>query len=412
MLNFKNTGLGALLFLVGLNVSVQAGPQDYYKNILVGDRAATMGGAYVAISDDASAGYYNPSGMVFAYGSTVSGSAIANHQTQLKYKNVFGDKDWDRESEASLPNFFGLVQKVGRHAFGFSYIVPESVIENQDQIFKNVKTPKGFRDQYAVNVHTEDTQYLVGPSYAFKVNDKFSLGLTLYSFIRQVRLQQYQYVELNSIFVSDYYNLEAHESGLTQKVGVQYSPIDQISLGLTVTQTGLNSSKTKLQQVSVFPLIINSNVVESSQVYEASSDEKREFPLQISMGVAYFHSPFVLVAADIDFFQQRDDTLEDVINLSLGTEFFIDDTNAFRMGLFTNNTNQPEISKSRTGNNEHLDMNGFSLGYSSYSKTSSVTLGLIYSQGQGDAQIFGDPKIIKDFERESTTMLLSASYSY
>jgi len=37
---------------------------EHYKNSLIGGRAATMGGAYSAISDDASGSYYNPPGLV------------------------------------------------------------------------------------------------------------------------------------------------------------------------------------------------------------------------------------------------------------------------------------------------------------------------------------------------------------
>jgi len=37
----------------------------HYNNLLIGDRASGMGGAYTAISDDASGMYYNPAGIVY-----------------------------------------------------------------------------------------------------------------------------------------------------------------------------------------------------------------------------------------------------------------------------------------------------------------------------------------------------------
>ena len=37
---------------------------DNYKNILIGDRASTMAGAFSAISDDSSGVFYNPAGLV------------------------------------------------------------------------------------------------------------------------------------------------------------------------------------------------------------------------------------------------------------------------------------------------------------------------------------------------------------
>ena len=49
-----------LLVMVMMPGFVFAG-SDHYKNILIGDRAATMGGAFTAVSDDAS-GYIIISG--------------------------------------------------------------------------------------------------------------------------------------------------------------------------------------------------------------------------------------------------------------------------------------------------------------------------------------------------------------
>ena len=36
---------------------------NHYQNFLVGERAASIGGAYTALSDDASGAYYNPAGL-------------------------------------------------------------------------------------------------------------------------------------------------------------------------------------------------------------------------------------------------------------------------------------------------------------------------------------------------------------
>ena len=87
---------------------------NHQKNFLVGDRAALMGGAYSAVSDDAAGAFYNPAGIAFAYGDSVSGSGNAFHQVKTKYKKVLGNQyDWDRESKSLLPNYFGLIKKYG-----------------------------------------------------------------------------------------------------------------------------------------------------------------------------------------------------------------------------------------------------------------------------------------------------------
>ncbi|MDH5258366.1 MAG: hypothetical protein OEX07_10165, partial [Gammaproteobacteria bacterium] len=40
--------------------------QYHYNNVLIGNRASGMAGAYVAVSDDPSGLYYNPSGIVYS----------------------------------------------------------------------------------------------------------------------------------------------------------------------------------------------------------------------------------------------------------------------------------------------------------------------------------------------------------
>ena len=96
--------LTTLVFILVTIFSATA-DENHYKNVLVGDRAATMGGAYVAISDDSSGTYYNPAGIAFSYGNSVSGSGNAYHSSTTTYKKAIGSNDWERDSSAILPNF-------------------------------------------------------------------------------------------------------------------------------------------------------------------------------------------------------------------------------------------------------------------------------------------------------------------
>jgi hypothetical protein len=57
-------------------------------------------------------------------------------------------------------------------------------------------------------------------------------------------------------------------------------------------------------------------------------------------------------------------------------------------------------------------MTGFTLGYSSYTRTSSFTLGTIYSSGKGKAQVYSGLSDIRDLERTSLTLIFAANYNY
>ena len=62
--------------LLGLLIAAPAWA-DFFngRNLLIGERASLLGGAFTALSDDATAGYYNPAGLVQAPGFTVAAAA-------------------------------------------------------------------------------------------------------------------------------------------------------------------------------------------------------------------------------------------------------------------------------------------------------------------------------------------------
>ena len=104
-------------------------------------------------------------------------------------------------------------------------------------------------------------------------------------------------------------------------------------------------------------------------------------PLHIAFGVAYFPTPSQLYTVDIDYFQAQEKGRADVINYSGGAEYYINPTNAVRLGLFTNYTNLPQPDSSTTSPYEYIDIYGASFGYTSYSSSSSLTFGTITHQG-------------------------------
>ena len=53
------------------------------RNLFIGERASLLGGAFTALADDASAGYYNPAGLVQSPGFTVSASWGGDKQNTL-----------------------------------------------------------------------------------------------------------------------------------------------------------------------------------------------------------------------------------------------------------------------------------------------------------------------------------------
>ena len=134
----RQISLSFSIFFISCFVATQLyADVDHYKNMLVGERAATMGGTYVAISDDSTGCYYNPAGIAYAVGDSLSGSGNVLHKMKTVYSETIGTEDWVRESETLVPNYFGVLKKYKSYSFCFSYVVPEAFIEHQDLVFND-----------------------------------------------------------------------------------------------------------------------------------------------------------------------------------------------------------------------------------------------------------------------------------
>ena len=113
----------------------------HYNNLLVGERAMGLGGAFTAVSDDASGMLYNPAGIAFAISNDISGSAQAYYQRKILYKKTIGQDSFTEKSSANTAPFFGGLQKVDDiipgMAVAFGIFNLDSELKNQNDQIEN-----------------------------------------------------------------------------------------------------------------------------------------------------------------------------------------------------------------------------------------------------------------------------------
>lgn len=398
--------------LLALNADNLLADELHYNDILIGDRASGLAGAYTAISDDASGLFYNPAGIVFSGDLQLSASANAYHETELTYKDVLNGGDWKRKSDNIVPNFFGLTTKLGDGYFGFSYAVTDFVVEDQDSRFTTIPGIS----LYIVNINNDDKVTKIGPSYAISLNDEWDFGITLYWHERERELTNNQFIRLPSnLFEWSNLYFESHEEGYEPVLGLMWSPNDSISFGLSMRKTYITSSKTRTQ------LTCSSNTtcppvggIPADPVVTTSKSE-RDLPLNVRIGVAYFPTPQLLYTADISYFEEvRSSSFdaEEVINYAFGIEYYFNAEWAIRGGIYTNESNTPELSSSKLNQSDHVDLTGISLSISRFSKTSSITIGYAAASGDGEAQVITGSNQIQDLESTIETFYLSTNYKF
>src|SRR5215468_11845785 len=83
--------VGAVLVMLAAGVARSQGIESNFRPYLVGGRAAGMGGAFTALADDGSGGYYNPGGLAFIRASSLSFSLNAYGLVGGKVKDALGD---------------------------------------------------------------------------------------------------------------------------------------------------------------------------------------------------------------------------------------------------------------------------------------------------------------------------------
>jgi long-chain fatty acid transport protein len=164
--------------LLGFSREVLA-DQFHYQNIIIGDRALGMGGAYSAVADDSSGVYYNPAGLGFALSNDVSGSANAFYKKKVTYKKILPGLNYEENSNGSVPSFFGGLQKLDKIAKGlvFAFGVYSTDSDLVDQDDKIADASKGLIFHRTAQVRGGDLNIAGGLGY--RLSNSVSVGLSL-----------------------------------------------------------------------------------------------------------------------------------------------------------------------------------------------------------------------------------------
>jgi len=395
-----------------------------------------MAGSYVAVADDPSGLYYNPSGIVYSASTNVTANMNAYKIARTKYKSALstasGKKvDWIRSTSALVPSFFGITQPLGPGTVGFSYAITDSILEDQGQSFKDIRQNG---TTYTINFNNQDITNNLGPSYAINIGDKFSIGMTMYAYFRnkeRIFNQIYQLsndgqtnndgVEQPPFYISNQY-FSLKEYGVKPILGLMYTPVEKVSLGLTFTQTYLLKSNIEQQDSEATNICFNSTISLQERCDNAeptnfalntvTDNKNRAFPWQINMGFAYFHSNKLLLTGNAWIYEAINLTSRPLVNVAAGLEYYITGKIAMRMGAFSNMSNTPKlVSNAINVYNEHIDIFGGTFSLTHFTRSSAISAGAAGTYGTGKAQITGGTNI-QDVEYLGLSIFISASNSF
>ena len=412
-----SVGRSQLIFLTVASLESSAAfcNQFNQRTLLPGVRAATMGGAFTAISDDASGGWYNPAGLGFIQGSDMSLSANAFTKSRHSVKEALGEHDVAESSSSLYPAFAGGTTGLGPFHVGYSYFTADR--ENSDESFIYDVPASGSTSAFTYNRRQliVGEKVFAGASAALPLGKNLSFGVSEFYYRRTMQ---------TSLVESTVY-----KSGATFDSNLRQSTLNEGSvtvLGFLMKGAGFSMGlATKIPKA----LADNTTIETAQTTYVGSAPDRTTTitkphdydevtPHEYSIGLAWQPSPSFSLALDASHLPGEKslhrgeggiDT-KATTNYSIGGELFLGNV-GLRGGAFTNNSlvSDPDPNlMSQPGSENYV---GWSSGISYRTKSFESMIGVIRQTGVGKDQTVSGNSKVYEIDAESTSYLLTSRYS-
>ena len=447
----------------------------HYANVLAGDRAMGLGGAFTAISDDASGVIYNPAGLAFALSNDISASANAFYTKETNYKKTLGDNDFLETAGGSVAPFFGSMAKLDHLveglSFGFGIQTLDSELKNQNDLVKDAyfqsgkynEGPKDSPELEACYTQKED-QYIkklyrsvnarastqsFGAALGYRLTGSLAVGLGLNYLQIDELVQEYQANDINkgdcsggrtspqSVTTSVRQNIRTHlkAGALVPNFGVQYSMNSGFSFGLSIKPSlMIADSYEYTSEVTSFIQLRENNTLTAFQD-AGNTDISIEkplgaLPIETRFGMAWFASQRLLVSMDVSYFSESKsgNTTKQNANgevvANIGNIFMREAVTNFALGTeyyvtpsyplrlgFFTNNDARPMLEKAAGSRDSVNYNGISAFITKVTPNDQVALGTIIQVGEGKAQKTGIAAT-QDVEAYSAVLAFSASHNF
>ncbi len=415
----------------------------HYNNVLVGERAVGLGGAFTALADDASGLYYNPAGIAFAQSNDISGSGNAYYKKSTEYSNVVMEQDYMETASGMFAPFLGILNKLDRFVPGlvgaFAMYTSDTELLNQNDrwpvvnlgtVGTKTQSIQGFHR--VVQLRTTTSHIALGAGYRMsgRLSVGFGLRYTTISELSQDFQQSDAVIEdsasgtstvtqLTKLYQNSRTSIEA--KGLEPSFGVQMALGQSISLGLSARKGAFVSQELTSASDALQTLQVNAAGAAVVTEVASAADGKSSNPLgkipgEVRLGAAWFANPRLMACGDVSYYDPATNSpaayqRNSVLNYSAGAEYYVTPSVAMRGGFFTNNDSRPSLSTSKYTGGTNVDYKGGSLFAAYIQPNSQISLGAVVQSGAGKAQKVGGSTTLTDVTSSITTFAFAATTS-
>lgn len=429
--------MAVLLWGISPSSSLRA-DNGNYQNYLVGDRAAGMGGAVVATTNDLDACYYNPAGLANVAGSRIALSVSLYGIYRIWVEEGLGPQESysSREFE-SIPSTFGSILKVSDElSLAFAVFTPDKIYYNTQRSFERKPFMDGILRSDYYSVTLDDSTVWVGPSLGWKAGERLSFGGGIYLVYRSLDdKQDWTYLfttedgnEVIRVF-SRQYRIEYNNYSLLGLFGARYALTDTFSLGVTVQTPTLDLTGDG-------QLLYGASLGSHEDDFLISAENmktRNQLPTRITVGAAYQEPHVFTLEADLTYhfptsytemwgrdgwsgeMVELNTRRKGVLNLNLGGEYYVIRNYPFRAGFFTNLSSSHDLDPDEpTIGGEKIDMYGVSASIGNESEHTTINVGINYVWGSGDTLGMGEDfqPVVVDARESYLFLFLSSAYIF
>jgi len=365
--------VGVVLVLAG-GVARAQGIESNFRPYLVGGRAAGMGGAFTALADDGSGGYYNPGGLAFVRASSLSFSLNAYGLVGGRVTDALGDgQDFPYQDMNVFPVATAGIKKLGepeletgvaKHTLFFSVFLPDGLYtDDRDQLGESANADFSQRSNQTL---------WIGGGYAHRLG---RVGIGVGGYVLIGSLSRFLDLDIITPAGTEFVILSARDDlstvGFVGSVGVRWDVTDQLRLGLSVfTPDWGGGSRNSFVRIGA---AVGGNAgafgQQSNQLSATPS-----LPYRVQAGVAWeagrwtlaadlillgprqVHDNPELKAEGLDYLVIRNP----VLNVSLGGELALGGGFAIRAGFFTDFASS-DATRTDVDNTSHVNHYGLTL---------------------------------------------------
>ena len=387
------------------------------RMILPGARSQALGGAFTAVANDASAGWYNPAGLGFLRGPGMS-VTVNNYSRSHKETTGVTEKSNLSENSSSLyPGFAGGNAPLGPFSFGWSYFTMEEQRTDESQTLQIGHSGDSLPFRYDRAELTTGSLIHAGGSVALALGPNLSLGVSEFYYRRQ---KQTALKERSTFASGVFYDSFARQSTVnegTLTVGGIMIRGGSFSLGISGRVPKALSDKTD------FETSTTTYTSGEPELSRTNSETHREDELIVrtwTLGIAWNPASWFLLSADVLNHPATKTpwpgaggfSTKTVTDWSVGTELRADSL-IFIAGAFSNKslveTPTPSLVASEPA---RIDYVGFSSGLGYRTHQSETLLIMVRQKGAGKTQMVQGDLSLQNESIETQSFSLSSKYQF